>query len=74
MEKESIGQIELVLKYIDEHGSISSWQAMKELGIMRLGSVISMMRKRGYNITTELEKTTTRYGRKTSYAVYRLVK
>ena len=43
-------QCELILRYMDEHGRISSLEAMKLFGCMRLASRINDLRKRGYMI------------------------
>lgn len=66
-------QREMVLKYIKEEGSITQWEAMKELGIMRLGARIWDLRNRdGISIKRELVKAKNRYGKKTCYAKYSL--
>ena len=43
-------QCDLILRYMDEHGSISSKEAMKYFGCMRLASRINDLRKKGYLI------------------------
>lgn len=48
--KKNDTQCELILRYMDEHGSITSLEAMKLFGCMRLASRISDLRKRGYMI------------------------
>ena len=48
--KKNDSQCELILRYMDEHGSITSLEAMKNFGCMRLASRISDLRKRGYMI------------------------
>lgn len=47
-------QCELILRYMDEHGSITSLEAMKNFGCMRLASRISDLRKRGYMIVRNM--------------------
>ncbi len=47
-------QCDLILRYMDEHGSISSKEAMKYFGCMRLASRISDLRKRGYLIVKNM--------------------
>lgn len=61
-----------VLKHMKEHGTISSIEAMHMYGITCLRCIIYKLRKKGYDIQTEMRDTTTRYGYKTSYAVYSL--
>ena len=48
--KKNDSQCELILRYMDEHGSITSLEAMQYFGCMRLASRISDLRKRGYMI------------------------
>lgn len=47
-------QAERVLAYIDEFGSITQMQAMQDLGVMRLASRISDLKKMGYPIQSEV--------------------
>lgn len=65
-------QKDAVLKYIDDFGSISNYEAFKDLGITRLSSVIHDLRKMGYEIETEIEEMTNRYGTKIQYGRYKL--
>lgn len=63
-------QTELVLRHLKKHGSLSSLEAMKEYGIMRLGARIWDLRDAGWDIETQNEKSINRYGVKVSYANY----
>lgn len=63
-------QCELVLKYIDDFGSITPIEAMADLGIMRLASRISDLKKAGYPIHKETAKGISRYGKPTHFARY----
>lgn len=54
-------QCETILNYIEEHGSITARQAYK-LGIMRLASRISDLKKAGYNIKSDTVKVKCRDG------------
>lgn len=47
-------QAERVLAYMDEFGSITQFQAMQDLGVMRLASRISDLKKLGYPIQSEV--------------------
>jgi hypothetical protein len=58
-----------ILQFCKEFGSITAWQAMKELGIMRLASRIHEMRER-YNIIDEWVDDVNRYGDKIRYKRY----
>lgn len=55
-------QNERILRYIDEFGSITQLEALKDLGVMRLASRISDLRKQGYPIESTVETVKNRYG------------
>lgn len=55
-------QNQRILDYIEENGWITQFEAMKELGVMRLASRVSDLRKRGYSITSEMMAVKNRYG------------
>ena len=55
-------QTERVLAYMDEFGSITQLEALKDLGVMRLASRVSDLKKQGYPITSEIEAVKNRYG------------
>lgn len=63
---------ERVLDYMNNFGSISSLEAFRDLGVTRLSAVIFNLKKAGYNITSNREKSTNRYGDTTYFARYRL--
>lgn len=65
-------QWERVLKYLDDFGSITPLEALADLGVMRLGARIYDLRKKGYSIIRETEKSQNRYGQPVRYARYRL--
>lgn len=66
-------QCELILRYMDEHGSITSLEAMKLFGCMRLASRISDLRKRGYLIVRNMVRLEDEDGNfKCNYAEYHL--
>ena len=55
-------QTERILDYISEFGSITQFDALKDLGVMRLASRISDLKKLGYPITSKVEAVKNRYG------------
>ena len=55
-------QTERVLEYITEFGSITQLEALNDLGVMRLASRISDLKKQGYPITSNVEAVKNRYG------------
>lgn len=65
-------QCERILKYIRDFGSISTWQAMMDLGVARLASRIFDLKEQGYVFTKKRVTTKNRYGENTYYYEYRL--
>ena len=63
-------QHELILKYIADFGSITPQQAYSDLGITKLATRISEMRRDGVNFKIETVKGKNRYGKATRYARY----
>lgn len=59
-------QAQRVLEYIRQFGSITQLEALRDLGVMRLASRISDLRKMGYNIVGKREAVVNRY-EETSY-------
>lgn len=59
-------QAERIINYMEEFGSITQMDALKDLGCMRLASRISDLKRKGYNIESETEPVQNRYG-ETSY-------
>lgn len=57
-------QIDRVLDYMRENGSISQLEAFIELGVFRLASRISDLKRQGYTINSKMEAVTNRYGEK----------
>lgn len=66
-------QCEQILQYMKDYGRISQLDAFKDLGVMRLASRISELKKRGYEIKTELKKRKNRYDQTVKIASYSLV-
>lgn len=65
-------QKDRIINYIREFGSISSWEAYRDLGITQLGARIDQLKKDGYEFKTEWENKKNRYGEDTSYKRYYL--
>lgn len=64
-------QVEKVAKYIDEYGSITALDAMRDLGVMRLASRIADLKNLGYAVVSEIVAVKNRYGERTYIARYR---
>jgi hypothetical protein len=62
MEHSKPTQAQRVLQYMERFGSITQFEALKDLGVMRLASRISELRKNGYAITGEMVNVENRFG------------
>lgn len=51
-----------ILDYIERFGSITQYEALQDLGVMRLASRISELRKQGYEIACEWIRVENRFG------------
>lgn len=63
-------QNERILSYMDTNGSITQLEALQELGVMRLASRISDLKRKGYNIVSKTETVKNRYGEKCTIKRY----
>ena len=68
-----VTQKSLVIKYIHDFGSISSWDAFKDLGITRLSGRIFELKQQGYVFRKERVHTRNRYNKPCHYDKYFLV-
>ena len=59
MSKATQGQ--RVLDYMERFGSITQLEALKDLGVMRLASRISDLKRQGYPILSKMETVKNRY-------------
>lgn len=63
-------QCERILQYIEDTGSVTQMDALREFGCMRLASRMSDIKKMGYPVKMEMEKSKNRYGEPVHYARY----
>lgn len=63
-------QKELVLQYIEDFGSITPMEAFGDLGITKLATRISEMRKEGKEFKIDMVKRKNRYGKPVRFARY----
>lgn len=63
-------QRDAILQYIREFGSITPMQAFADLGITKLATRISEMRRDGMTFKIEMVSTKNRYGKSVNYAKY----
>lgn len=59
-----------VLRHLQEHGSITSLEAIELFGATRLSAIIFNLRRAGYDISTETVGAKDRYGHAVNYAKY----
>jgi hypothetical protein len=65
-------QCERIIRHLNDHGSITSLEAISEYGILRLASRISDLRAQGIPIVSKLVTEKNRYGETIRYSVYRI--
>lgn len=63
-------QCSMILRYLQDYGSISQLEAANELGCYRLSSRIYDLKQQGYNIVKTMESKKNRYGKSVSFARY----
>lgn len=68
----ALTQCDKILRHLQDYGSISQMDALREYGIMRLASRISDLKRRGYPVTREMVAGKNRYGETVTYARYSL--
>lgn len=64
-------QKDRIMKYLKDFGSITPLEALRDLGIMRLGARIWELIRDGWPIFADTECAPNRYGQDTRYARYR---
>ena len=67
-----ITQKERIINYIRQFGSITSWEAYQDLGIMQLGARIDGLERDGYVFRKEWEEKKNRFGEPVSFKRYYL--
>lgn len=65
-------QCQRVVKYMRDFGSITHLEASADIGVYRLASRITDLKKQGYRINVKMESGKNRYGEPTRYARYSL--
>ena len=63
-------QHELILKHLDDCGSISPFEAFEEYGITKLATRISELKRQGYQFNTVMVEQKNRYGEPVRFARY----
>lgn len=65
-------QNERILEYMQEYGGITQLDALRDLGVMRLASRISDLRRLGHDIVSDTVTVANRWGEETKIKRYRL--
>lgn len=65
-------QAQMILDYINEYGSITPLEGMRDIGCYRLAARISDLKKLGYPIKTEIIAVKNRMGTHSNVARYSL--
>lgn len=59
-----------IIRHLTTEGSITAWEAIKEYGSTRLSAIIYELRKKGWNIESEMVTSKNRYGNTVQFARY----
>lgn len=71
-EADIVTQNERILRHLQDYGSITPVEALKDYGCMRLGARIYDLKREGHRITTERETVINKRGEKVAFARYRM--
>ena len=69
----TLTQKDRIIRHLNDKGSITALEAMKEYGIMRLTSRICELKDEGYNIRSEIVSSKKRYNEPVSFSKYSLI-
>lgn len=67
-------QISEIIAHLRKYKKITSIEAINKYGATRLSGIIFVLKKRGFEIETEIARGKNRYGNETNYATYHLIK
>ncbi len=70
----TLTQKDRILRHLNDKGSITALEAMKEYGIMRLTSRVCELKDQGYKIRSEFISSKNRYNEPVSFSKYTLIK
>lgn len=59
-----------IIRHLMTEGSITAWEAIKEYGSTRLSAIVYELRKKGWNIESEMVTAKNRYGNTVQFARY----
>lgn len=69
-----MSKIKRITEHLQSGRSITSREAFTDYGVTRLSAAVFDLRAKGMDIETEMVEGVDRYGEKTRYARYRLLK
>ena len=67
-----MNQMQMILDYTRENGSISAMEAVEEFGCYRLSARIADLKQLGHSITGDTVTKKNRYGKPVTFKRYRL--
>ena len=70
---EKTTQVQRVKRYIEDFGSITSLEAIKDLGVTRLSAIVFKLKKAGVQVEGTTEHSINRYGENTTFKRYIIV-
>lgn len=70
--EEEMTQQERIIKYLENHVAITPFEAFQELGITKLATRISELRRSGVQFDQQMVTKVNRYGEKVQYMEYSL--
>lgn len=65
-------QVIVILNHLKTGAEINPLEALSKYGVYRLGAIIFILKKEGYNISSRMVQYTKPSGSKGHYAVYRM--
>lgn len=72
VKKKTLNQKDRILKYLEDFGSITYYEAVVELGVLQFGARIKELKEQGYNFKTEWISKKNRYGKNVAFKKYQL--
>lgn len=67
-----MNQREQILQYIEDFGSITSYQAYIDLGVTQLATRVKELKEQGYTFSCEWISKKNRYGKPVKFKKYKL--
>ena len=66
-------QVQRVKRYIEDFGSITSLEAIRDLWVTRLSAIVFKLKKAGVQVEGKTEHSVNRYGENTTFKRYLIV-